>query len=801
MRRHTQSNQKGTLLILATLLLLLGLLGWFLGGLFIIPTNSGYPPLSQISSSTVSDLDTETHFTTYKNEVMPIMEQYCYDCHMDGSDKGSLDLDQYTTFASMTQDRESWHKIKEHLQLQLMPPVDEAQPKPAETKLITNWIDNTIFFTDPENPDPGKVVLRRLNRSEYQNTIKDLLGVTIDVETLLPLDDTGYGFDTISDVHTVSPAHIEKYLIAAETALNKATLIGDTPWAEHHYPINKLNYTPNRIENGHFFIGGIADIPTASLTEGTYQLEINASSTPAGNEEARLEIRDHHQLLAKVEIPHKNLSTITTLNVVIKKNSSLQIEYTNDFFDPTHPDKSRRDRNIQLHALKLTGPIDGKRPDKPTNYQALLPHRLVSQTPQDYALETWLNFANKAFRRPVTLSEIKPYTHFLNPEDPSPQENALQRQILSGIQAMLCSPHFLYIHNTPSQPQQPISPLTELALASRLSYFLWSSTPDQTLLEKAKNNQLRATLTQEINRMLDDPKAENFITNFSGQWLQLRDLDIISPDSRLFPKWNKQLKNDAIRESHHFLTHLLHTDTSLLDCLDSNYSFINNRLATFYGIPDITGEHFRKVTFTGDQQHRGGLLTQLSILTLTSYPDRTSPVLRGKWILENILGTAPPPPPGDIPSLETDAKHNRSLTLRKQLEAHRQKAECAACHNLLDPLGFTLENYNAIGEWRLADKGKPINTFGKLITGETFNNGTEMKSVLRENKAEEFLHCLTEKLLTYSLGRGTEYYDKPAIEKIIHHTKQNNLTLRSLIHATIHSTPFQQTRTEKFHNN
>ncbi|MGJ8656164.1 MAG: DUF1592 domain-containing protein [Akkermansiaceae bacterium] len=758
--------------------------------------STSYPPLAAHTAPAQPPLDPEVHYTTFQDEIMPIMEQYCYDCHMDGSDKGSLDLDKYTSFASMTQDRESWHKIKEHLDLKLMPPVDEPQPKTAETSRITSWIDNTILYVDPENPDPGKVVLRRLNRNEYQNTIQDLLGVTIDVEKLLPLDDTGYGFDTISDVHTVSPAHIEKYLTAAEIALNKATRIDQMPWAEHPFPINKLNYQPNEIKDGHFYISGTADIPTHSLSEGIYQLEIAASSTPAGNEEALLEIRDHHKVLAKVEIPHKSAETQTKLKVVITKDSSLTIAYTNDFYDPNHPDKSRRDRNIQLHELKLTGPLDGKRPDKPSSHQDLLPDRLASQTAEAYALEVWHTFANKAFRRPVNLSEIQPYTQFLTPSDETPE--ILQRQIILGMQAMLCSPHFLYIDSAPANPNKPVSPISELALASRLSYFLWSSTPDHTLLEKAKNNQLRTTLTEEIERMLDDPKAENFITNFSGQWLQLRDLDVISPDSRLFPQWNKNIKNDAISESQHFLRHLLKTNTSLLDCLDSNYSFLNERLANFYGIPGITGKHFRKVTFPTEHNHRGGLLTQLSVLTLTSYPDRTSPVLRGKWILENILGTAPPPPPGDIPSLEPDAKHNRSLSLRKQLEEHRQKAECAACHNLLDPLGFTLENYNAIGEWRLADKGKPIDTFGKLITGESFKNGTEMKSVLRKNKADDFLHCISEKLLTYSIGRGLEYYDKHALEDIITHTKKNNLTLRSLIHAVIHSTPFQQTRTENF---
>jgi len=367
------------------------------------------------------------------------------------------------------------------------------------------------------------------------------------------------------------------------------------------------------------------------------------------------------------------------------------------------------------------------------------------------------------------------------------------------MQAILCSPEFLYIRSTPQSTAQDVSPLNELALASRLSYFLWSSTPDDILLKKAANKQLRNDLTNEINRMLNDPKADQFIKNFSGQWLQLRDLKVNSPDSQLFPRWNDQIQKDAISETHHFLRHLLKHNVSLLDCIDSNYSFLNERLAKFYGVEGIKGKDFRKVIFPANQKNgdsRGGLLTQLSILTVTSYPDRTSPVLRGKWILENILGTAPPPPPGDIPSLPADDKQSRDLSLRKQLEVHRKKAECAACHNLLDPLGFTMENYNAIGQWRNSDNGKPIDSFGKLITGETFKNSRDLKKILRENKADDFLHCISEKLLTYSIGRGLEYYDKYALEDIIHETKQKNLTFRSLIHAVCNSTPFQMTRTK-----
>lgn len=800
MRRHQQSQKNGKRILKICLFMMLGLLGWYIGGLAKnSSTNSSNsepssPTPAKTSLLPVPKFDPETHYVTYQKNVKPILEQYCYDCHMDGEEKGELNLDKFTTFASMTQDRESWYKVKQHLNLQLMPPVDERQPKASETTLISNWIDKTIFYTDPKNPDPGKVVLRRLNRNEYQNSFYDLLGVKIDVEGLLPLDDTGYGFDTISDVHTVSPAHIEKYLTAAETALNQAIVIDDMPWPEKKFPIENLNYEPSDIKAGNFYISGTVVIPTRSLKPGIYELEFIASSTPAGDEEAIMEIRNNEKTLAKVEIPHKEFQTLSKSKVTLTKDSQLSLAYVNDFYDADHPNASRRDRNIQLHEVKLTGPIDGKRQKKPATHTALLPGREVSQTPESYALEVWTNFARKAFRRPVSLSEIQPYTQFLDPDDQSP--HALERQILLGFQAMLSSPKFLFIESTPENSTLTISPLTELALASRLSYFLWSSAPDEILIEKANKNELRKNLTSEINRMLDDPKAVRFIENFGGQWLQLRNLDVSSPDPTLYPKWTKSLKNNAIKESQYFLKHLLESDASILDCIDADYSFLNEELAKAYGIDGVSGEHFRKVTFS--DKLRGGLLTQISILTLTSYPNRTSPVLRGKWILENILGTPPPPPPGDITSLEPDNEKHKDLSLRKQLEQHRQKAECAACHNLLDPLGFTLENYNAIGEWRDSDKGIPIDSFGKLISGESFNNGAEMKSVLKENKADDFIHCLSEKLLTYSIGRGLEYYDQPALKKIITQTKENKLTLRSLIHAVCLSTPFQMTRTPAY---
>jgi len=775
-----------------------GIGGYLIGGFFF----KSKP--SQVAQADIEKIDPETHFVAYEQKVKPLLENYCYDCHMDGSDKGDLDMDRYTSFASMTQDRETWGKIKEHLELKLMPPVDEEQLKKTEVSLITEWIDNTIFYTDSENPDPGKVVIRRLNRNEYRNTIYDLLGVDLDVESLLPLDDTGYGFDTISDVHTVSSAHIEKYLTAAETALGKATVIGDMPWKSKPFTPGDLRYTPDRITNGRFIINGSAQLPRATmqdLTEGTYVLEVEASSTPGGNDPAILEIKLGKQSIAKFSIPPGESHKLCKVTLPLNSKSQLTMSFINDYYDANHSDRSKRDRNLYIHNVRLLGPTNQGRPEKPATHLAIFPDRTVSQTPELYAQEVWLTFARKAFRRNVKLDEIKAYNQFIDPTVDSEEE--LQQQISLGIQAMLVSPHFLYLKSEPvessSDHEQGKALISEYALASRLSYFLWSSTPDAALLEMAANNQLRQNLTTVINRMLDDPKAARFTQNFGGQWLQLRDLEVHSPNRKLYPKWNDALEQDAIKETELFLKHLITDDHSALDCLDSDYTYLNENLAKFYGIENVKGDHFRKVMLSPEQRkQRGGLLGQASILTLTSYPDRTSPVLRGKWILENIVGTPPPPPPQDIPALETKKKSKKHVSLRAQLEDHRKKAECAACHNLLDPLGFALQNYSGIGKWRTRSKSGVIDTTGKLISGEEIRDGAQLRNVLRSSKSEPFMRCLTEKLLIYSIGRGVEYYDKPAIDKIIVESAANKHSLRALIHSVCNSTPFQMTRTKDY---
>ncbi len=784
----SRRRKKPSKILKPLLLIAMVSLGYFAYGLKEIPSQSETTTTDRVSlKPALPDPMVKFH-----SEVKPILETYCFDCHGDGSHKGGLDFDEYPNLAAMVNDREKWSKVKEHLSLQLMPPLDEDQPEMKERLKLVNWIDGAIFPTNPDDPDPGSVVMRRLNRNEYRNTIKDLLGAELKVETLLPLDDTGYGFDTIGEVHTVSSAHIEKYLNAAEIALNQVLVIGDQPFVEREYTSEDFSKVKKSGDSFRFSRNGFSSLKP-NLAKGKYKLVVHASSSQAGDDEAVMAVKVNNNVIKKFVIAHggggDGQVVVSELALDLNKSSQLELGFINDFYDPDNPNKRRRDRNLFIEEVKLIGPIDKPRPEKSAKHLAIFPQKAVGQSEEDYALEVWKNFAQRAFRRPVTLKEILPYKNFL--ELPSDE---LDEKILVGLQAMLISSDFLYIHSPPQSASGEKSLLTEHALASRLSYFLWSTMPDEGLMDLANKGELRNNLTAEIDRMLDDPRSEQFVKHFSGQWLQLRSLDIHTADAKLFPMWNKKLRQSAVTETEMFLSHLLKNDLSAKECLDADYTFINQDLAKHYGIKGVKGDHFRKVSLT--DKRRGGLLGQASILTLTSNPNRTSPVLRGKWILENILGTPPPPPPADIPDLQPDEKENLHASLRSQLELHRKKAACASCHNLMDPLGFALENFDAVGRWREKENGNLIDNHGVLISGESFNGSGELKSVLLSHKVEPFIRCLSEKLLTYSIGRGVEYYDKPAIDKILTESAQKDHSLRAIIHAVCESVPFQQTRTQ-----
>lgn len=617
------------------------------------------------------------------SQIGAIFTKYCYACHGDGAEEGELALDQVFAAQDRASQHDRWLAVWKNLRAQMMPPSSEDQPSAEELAQILAWIERDVFQLDPANPDPGRVTLRRLNREEYRNTVLDLLGVDYNVKESFPADDTGYGFDTIGDVLSLSPLLMEKYLEAASEVVAQAV-----------------------------------------TAEGP-------------------------------------------------KNPSRTVW-------------AARFRDHRGNGPASWNPPEGREQREP------------------FVREILQTFADRAFRRPVDKETLDRLTTMALDMDEQPN-TPFGDGVAHAMTAILVSPRFLFRSEIQPEPNNPgqIVPLDEFALASRLSYFLWSSAPDAELFDAARQGALRKNLRKQIDRMLDDPKSERFIRNFVGQWLQTRDVETINIDARRALGFRSQIDvnsifNGSVRramreETELLFGYLLKENRSVLDLLTADYTFVNEPLARFYGIEGVEGREMRRVELP-DDSHRGGVLTQGSFLVVTSNPTRTSPVKRGLFILENLLGAPAPPPPPDVPPLEQTRGRGSNLTMREAMAIHREQPLCASCHARMDPLGLALEEYNALGMWRDEDRGKPIDTAGVLITGEKFRNTRELARVIATDRREDFYRCLTEKLLTYALGRGVEYYDSPTINKIVDELESNDGRMRAMIYAIAESAPFQKRR-------
>lgn len=651
--------------------------------------------------------------TTFHQQVEPLLKEFCYDCHGDGAEKGNVAFDQFQSDAAVLENHDLWLKVLKNLRAGLMPPSRKPQPAPEQKQAIVAWIKTAVFQIDPQNLDPGRVTVRRLNRVEYRNTIRDLMGVDFDTEKEFPPDDAGFGFDDIGDLLTLPPMLLEKYFAAAASIVAKAV--------------------------------------------------------------------------------------------------------------------------------------------QPKNYARFFP-RMTPDTVEDrraYAREILERFARRAYRRPVDPETIERLVALAESTYSQPGAT-FEAGISQAMTAVLASPRFLFreegIETLVGGPRSWF--IDEYALASRLSYFLWSSMPDDELFRLANQHQLRKHLGEEVKRMLADAKSEAFVRNFVGQWLQVRDINSIDIDARqvlareansdpglaqrrqrfrklrdkdeatltadekkeleglrssLFRQFNRspraqldgKLRRAMQLESEKTFAYVLHEDRSLLELLDSDYTFLNERLAAHYGLTnlDVKGEAMRLVKLPPDDP-RGGVLTEGSVLVVTSNPTCTSPVKRGKFILENLLGSPPAPPPPDIPPLEAAAKATpgRTPTLREMLALHREQTLCSSCHNRMDPLGLALENFNALGMWRDQEHSQPIDATGQLLSGERFNDIRELKKILVKNHPVESYRTLTEKLLIYALGRGLEYYDVGTLDEIVGDLEASQGRPSVLLNGIIESAPFQKTR-------
>lgn len=731
----------------------------------------------------------------FNKDITPIFQKYCVDCHSNDFHEGDFSFERYSTGESIKDDREIWRKVLHLTQLGAMPPADSDQPTEEERKKITDWVDYQLFYVDCSIPhDPGRVTSRRLNRNEYNNTIRDLLGVDFKPAEDFPSDDVGYGFDNIGDVLSVPPLLIEKYLTAAEQVAEKSIA------TEHPNYFKKVARGKELKEGGSASGSGNGRKTMASTGHvyyrfrfpetSRYRLRIDAEADQAGDELAKMQVKLDDKELKVFEIEGENKQNIIEYEFDAPEGDhTLTAGFINDFYDPNG--KNGKDRNLFVEYLQVEGPLElPKAKSKDHVILKVYPEDGVSV--RHAASANLREFLPRAFRRPATEQEVASYTDLV--ELAADRGESFERAMQVGLQTILVSPHFLFRIEDRSQQIGEMEQLDDYALATRLSYFLWSSMPDAELLELAEQNKLHepAILEQQTKRMLADARIEALISNFSGQWLGLRKLTTneVAPNPELFPAFNDKLRKDMWRETELFFGSIVKENRNIYELLDGRYSFLNERLAKLYGIDGVQGEEFRRVNFTNDQ--RMGVLTHASVLTLTSYPNRTSPVKRGQWVLENMLNDAPPDPPPTAPSLEETAETNPNLSFREQLELHRKDPGCAACHVTMDEIGFGLENFDAIGRWRTKDGKFDVDPSGTLPSGESFNGPKEMIAVLA-NRKTQFGRCLTEKLMTFALGRGLEYYDRCAIDKVMSDLERDD-RFATVVLGIVQSAPFQKRR-------
>ena len=668
--------------------------------------------------------------------------------------------------------RDAWKRVRENLAYELMPPLDEDQPSAEQRKALIQWIDDALFFVDPAKPDPGRVTLRRLNRYEYANTILDLTGAKANVD-LLPADDSGYGFDNIGDVLTLSPTHLDAYYSAAQGLLDKVYGVDATPkkTIEPH-----MLKDPQTGKQPRFFMNATGE-HRANVKAGKYKASFYLHGGQAGDEKvkARIQMGTHG---SEVTVANADPKPFVIETTIPHGELLLSVSFLNDYWD----EATKADRNLEFERIVLEGPI--KENSFAAN-QRIFPPRGKAQADEAYATLVLRRFLSRAFRRPVTDAEIA--RHLALAKQQAKKADSVETMLRPALEAALISPHFLfrelYAVHTTAKPGE-ILPIPELTLASRMSYFLWSSLPDDSTLSLATHQQLKKQRSQESERMIRDPRTAQLIDRFFGQWLQYQDLSFIPIDSKLYPTTKGEMRTLMIRETQEFCLDLWKNDLPIDLLIDADFTFLNQQLASHYQVPSVKGDHFRKVPW--NDPLRRGVLSHASILAITSNPNRTSPVKRGKWVLETLLDAAPPPPPPNVPSLPSPHAGAAPSTLRAQMELHRKDPACASCHKLMDGIGFAFESYDVDGRRRSGT----IDTKGALATGELVDSPASLAKVLASSRRNEFHRAFASKLLTFALGRGLEYYDKPAIDTIVAEAAKEKHTLHAYLKATIRSFPF-----------
>ena len=762
-----------------------------------------------IQTSPITNAKSAPLVGTFASEVSPVIDKFCVRCH--GGDKqiAGVNLQNAQSPAEVTKQRALWQNVLKQMQNKRMPPEGLPAPTNAQRERMTKWLASVLKPTSSTRSTqnnsahgdnapvlscgilvPGRVTLRRLNREEYNNTIADLTGVKLRPGDDFPSDDVGYGFDNIGDVLSISPLLMEKYLDAAE-AISQAAI------SVPHY-VKKRWSGAAMIGDGasddayNFYSSDEAVVEYSIPADGTYNVRVSAYENHAGDENSRLELRVDGTAQSVLEVSaSQNAPQIIERKIELKAGRRrISVIFVNDFYKPELPE-GQRDRNAYVEWLEIEGPTDSANRTIPASHR-----QLIFVTPNEIkanenaaARKVMSRLARRAYRRPASPEDVE---RLMGAYRAGRQNGgSFEEGIQIALQATLVSPRFLFRLETDNRSGERA--LNSWELASRLSYFLWSSMPDEELMKLASQDKLREdrVLEAQVSRMTKSPRARALADNFASQWFTLRNLGNVAPDPTVNPDWNEDLRRDMKTETLLFFNDIVRNDRSILEFLNGKWTYLNANLARHYGIAGEYSNSFKRVVFDPETaRQRSGVLTQASVLTVTSNPTRTSPVKRGKWVMENFWGTSPPPPPPGVPELRENAALRKTVTVRARLEAHRRNPECASCHKMMDPIGFGLENYDATGKWREADGDLKIDTSGSLQSGEKFSGANEFKAILVKRRAQ-FVTALSEKMLTYALGRGLKPSDDCYVRDVSAATEKNGYKFSSLVLGVVKSKAFR----------
>ncbi|HKY19044.1 MAG TPA: DUF1592 domain-containing protein [Rhizomicrobium sp.] len=754
-----------------------------------------------------------------------MLMQYCTACHNDrlktaGMSVVPLDAD------NLQANQATWEKILRRVALGEMPLRGAPRPPKEQLDDFTAWLAQSLDRQAAAKPDPGRATIRRMNRTEYANAVRDLLALDVDFAKEMPADDTGYGFDNIADVLTVSPTLMDRYITVAGKISRMATGQASRKVITTDHKLSKDLFT-NGFGVPSYNERASDDLPLDSRGGGafkfyapydatyTIQVFLNANTS----DESEIDVRNRFEVKVLLKAGLRTIGASFPRNLaldefVVPKSllgarepaaapvpipldvqvDGVRVRRLTVPSVATGPAVSQSFYLRDVMQISVVGPYDIKGPgDTPSRRKIFICRPSAELAEADCARKILTNLARRAYRRPVTQADIAPLMKIY---DQGRKGADFDHGIEAGLEAVLVSPSFLFMHEKDPAKAAPgtVHRISDIELATRLSFFLWSSIPDDALLSAAQKNQLHkpAVLKAQVTRMLADPRSKALTQNFAGQWLYLRRLEYQKPDRRAYPDFDTRLRAAMQTETEMFFDGVVRENRSALDFLASNYTYVNQRLAEHYGIPGVHGTTFRKVQLD-PALHRGGLLGQGSILTVTSYNNRTSVVLRGKWILDNILAAPPPPPPPNVPTLN-EGKNGKALTIRQQMDAHRANPVCASCHTKMDPLGFSLENYDAVGKWRTGYAGQLVDASAVLPDGTKFDGPSGLRGILLSRK-DQFVEALTERLMTYALGRGLESYDMPAVRAVRYQAVNDDYRMQSIILGIVQSVPFSMRKT------